>query len=146
MYLKSFLSLRLLVANLANTKCCKKLKRMTQTLVNGYSSDSTQQELSNENQHDRIQMVIHNFCILVLWTKVAWALEGWSDYVELISEYCFSYLWLPLSVRWSAGCRRRRPCYAGSAGVIPPTPTWGSHLPWCPLPPSPAPTHTPCRS
>ena len=49
---------------------------MTETLENGYSSESTQQDLSNEYQHDRVQMVFKNICILVLWTKVATALEG----------------------------------------------------------------------
>ena len=41
----------LLVANLANTKKKKKLK-MTETLANGYSSESTQRELSYEYQLD----------------------------------------------------------------------------------------------
>ena len=43
----------LLVANLANTKRCKILK-MIETLADGYSSDTTEQELSNEYQHDRV--------------------------------------------------------------------------------------------
>ena len=30
---------------------------MTETLANGYSSESTQQEHSNEYQHDRVEMV-----------------------------------------------------------------------------------------
>ena len=34
---------------------------MIETLANGYSSDSAQQELSNEYQHDRTKMVFHNF-------------------------------------------------------------------------------------
>ena len=32
--------------------------------------------LSNEYQHDRVKMVFKNLFILVLWTKVASALEG----------------------------------------------------------------------
>ena len=40
------------------------------------SSESTQRELSNEYQNDRIYMFFKNPCILVLWTKVASALEG----------------------------------------------------------------------
>ena len=44
---------------------------MTETLENGYSYESTQQELSNEYQHDRVWMLFTNRCILVLWTKVA---------------------------------------------------------------------------
>ena len=31
--------------------------KMTETLANGYSYESAQQELSNEYQHDRVQMV-----------------------------------------------------------------------------------------
>ena len=49
---------------------------MAQTLANGYSSDCIQQELSNEYQHDSVQMVFKNICALVLWTKEALALEG----------------------------------------------------------------------
>ena len=49
---------------------------MTETLANGYSSESTQRELSNEYQHDRVKMIFKNLCILVVLTKVALALEG----------------------------------------------------------------------
>ena len=45
-------------------------------MANGYSSERTQQELSNEYQHDRVQMVFKNLCVLVLCLKVASALEG----------------------------------------------------------------------
>ena len=45
---------------------------MTKTLAYWYSSESTKQEPSNECQHDRVKMI----CVLVLWTKVALALEG----------------------------------------------------------------------
>ena len=44
--------------------------------MTGYSSESTKRELSNEYQHDRVKMVFKNLCTLVLWTKVASALEG----------------------------------------------------------------------
>ena len=50
--------------------------KMTETMAHGYSSESTQYELSNENQHDRVKMVYKNLSILVLWIKVASALEG----------------------------------------------------------------------
>ena len=52
-------------------------EKMTEALANGYSSESTQCELSNEYQHDRVS---------VMWTKVAPALEGLSqlDDVEII--------------------------------------------------------------
>ena len=49
---------------------------MTETLANRYSSGSTQREHSSEYQHDRVLMVFKNLCVLVLWTKVASALEG----------------------------------------------------------------------
>ena len=45
-------------------------------MANGYSSESTQQELSNEYQHDRVWMVYENICVFVLWMKVASALKG----------------------------------------------------------------------
>ena len=70
------LTLLLLLANLTNTKWCKKLVKLTETIANGYSSESTQQELSNEYQHNKVSMVLKNLCIFVLWTKVALALEG----------------------------------------------------------------------
>ena len=54
----------------------QKTFKMTETLAYGYSSESTQQELSNEYQHDRVLMVFKNICILVLRMKVALALEG----------------------------------------------------------------------
>ena len=41
------LTLMLLVADLANTKGCKKPEKLTETLVPGYSSESTQRGLSN---------------------------------------------------------------------------------------------------
>ena len=44
---------------------------MTETWANGYSSESSLRELSNEYQHDRVWMVFKK-----LWTKVASALEG----------------------------------------------------------------------
>ena len=49
---------------------------MTETLANGYSSESTRRELSNEYQEDRVSMVFQESCILVVWTKVASASEG----------------------------------------------------------------------
>ena len=52
----------------------KKMKTMTETLANGYSSESAQRELFNEYQNDRVQMVFKNLCIL--WMKVALAMEG----------------------------------------------------------------------
>ena len=59
---------------------------MTETLANGYSSESTQRELSNEYQHDRILMDIRNLCVIVLLTKVASALEGLSRFIGVFDE------------------------------------------------------------
>ena len=63
----------LLLANLANRKMMQKI---IETLLYGYSSESTQQELSNEYQHDTVKKLFKNLCVLVLWMKVASALEG----------------------------------------------------------------------
>ena len=52
---------------------------MTETLAYGYSFESTQRELSNEYQHDRVQIVFKNLCLLELWMKVASALEGLKE-------------------------------------------------------------------
>ena len=49
---------------------------MTEILAYGYSSESTQRELSNEYQHNRVKVVFKNLCIIVLWTKLALAMEG----------------------------------------------------------------------
>ena len=72
----SVLTLMLLTAKFANTKLCKNPEKPLKPLANGYSSESAQQELSNEYQHDRVLMFLKNLCILVLWAKVATALEG----------------------------------------------------------------------
>ena len=44
----------LLVANFAQYKMMQKSWKMIETLANGYSSESTQWELSNEYQLDRV--------------------------------------------------------------------------------------------
>ena len=74
---------------------------MTETLANGYSSESTQRELSNEYQHDRVSMVFNNLRFLVLCTNVASALEGLSkngltdivDAIALLYVACSSHCW-----------------------------------------------------
>ena len=43
---------------------------MTETLANGYSPESTQRELYNEYQHDRVKTIFKIIGILVLWAKV----------------------------------------------------------------------------
>ena len=99
-YLSLILTLMLLTAKLAWTKLCKNPEKPLKPLANGYSSESAQQELSNEYQHDRILMVLKNLCIFVLWAKVATALEGLSDLPR--SSWGF------LCLRDGAGCRSRR--------------------------------------
>ena len=54
----------------------QKKQEITETLANGYSSESTRRELSNEYQDDRVSMVFQESCILVLWPKVVSALAG----------------------------------------------------------------------
>ena len=49
---------------------------MAKTLAHGYSSESTQRELSNECQNDRVKLDVKNVWVLVLWTKIASALGG----------------------------------------------------------------------
>ena len=67
---------------------------MTETLANGYSSESTQRELSIKYQHDRVSMFFKDFCILVLWTKVASALDGLTClWPELILKNLVCLLW-----------------------------------------------------
>ena len=48
---------------------------MTENLAYGYSFESTQRELSNEYQHDRVWMVFQNLCVLMLRTKAASVLK-----------------------------------------------------------------------
>ena len=54
------LPLMLLVANLTPQKMMQKIWKMIETLANGYSSERSQRELSNEYQHDRVLMVFKN--------------------------------------------------------------------------------------
>ena len=54
----------------------QKTRKITETLANGYSSESSRRGLSNEYQDDRVSMVFQESCILVLWTEVVSALEG----------------------------------------------------------------------
>ena len=54
----------------------QKTWKITETLANGYSSESNQRELSNEYQHYRVFMDFRNLCVLVLWTKAGFDLSG----------------------------------------------------------------------
>ena len=60
---------------------------MTETLAHGYSSESSQRELSNEYQREQVSMVFEDICVLVIWTKVTTVLIGSVKYAKLI--YCF---------------------------------------------------------
>ena len=53
----------------------QKTWKMTETPAHEFLSESTQWEQSHEYQHDRVKVVFKKFCVLVLWTKVASALE-----------------------------------------------------------------------
>ena len=98
----------ILVANfLANTKFCKKLK-LTESQSHGYVSESALWELSNEHQHDRVQMVFKNRCVFVLWTKVASALEGLRYILVFMNEDGLTKLKM-ISVYWQIFARR---CFA----------------------------------
>ena len=103
------------MANFANTKWCKKTWKITETLAHGYSSESTTQ-LSNEHQHDRVWIVFKNRCALklVLWMKVAWALEGLITVKTTITSLCLShrecywhifflYMFFIINVWWVCG-------------------------------------------
>ena len=58
---------------------------MSGTLAYGYSFESTQRELSNEYQHDRVSMLFKNICVLVHWTEVVLALGGLR---EVLCSHC----------------------------------------------------------
>ena len=72
-----------------NTKWCKKTtEKMTETLAHGYSSECSARTIQlipawqgldgSQNIWEYSAMVFKNLCILVLWTKVASALEGFE--------------------------------------------------------------------
>ena len=63
--------------------------KMTRTLAYGYSSERTQRELYNEYQHDRVLMDFKNLCVLLLWAKVALALEGLTDGCNSLGKTSF---------------------------------------------------------
>ena len=50
--------------------------KIAQTLAHGYSSNSTQQELLYEYQHDSVLHGFQNFCVAVPLAKVALASQG----------------------------------------------------------------------
>ena len=65
---------------------------MTKTQAHGCSFESTQRELSNEYQHDRVQIVFKSLCILVHWTKVVFALEGSKPLMPTVAKRSLTIL------------------------------------------------------
>ena len=49
-------------------------------MTHWYSPESTQRELSNEYQHDRVKMVCKDYFVLVFWTNVASSLAELGRY------------------------------------------------------------------
>ena len=49
---------------------------MTETLANGYSSESTQRELSNEHQHDSVKMTFIPFLLFGALDESNLSIEG----------------------------------------------------------------------
>ena len=98
----------LLVVNLTQYDA-KKLKT-TESLTKRCSSESTQGELSNEYQNDRVKMVFKNICIHMLWTKVASALE-WlklAMHLKIIDVLACNISWMSSNSGWqkaSMGCK-----------------------------------------
>ena len=45
-------------------------------MAHRYLSESTQLELSNEYQHDKVKVVFRDLCVILLWMKVTLALKG----------------------------------------------------------------------
>ena len=70
----------------------QKSEKMIETLAHGYSSDSTQRELSNEYQHDKVKIVIKNCCIIVLWMKLSSALGGLRTILVVLRVYGMVFL------------------------------------------------------
>ena len=73
-----------------------KIWKIAETLTYGYSSESTQWELSDEYQHDRVEMVFK--CILLLWMKKT---QHWKGYLsidenswhECVNPYAAGGIW-----------------------------------------------------
>ena len=71
-----WLTLMLLVANLAITKWCKKPEKLLKPWQTGTHLRVLSKSYQNEYQHNRVSMFFKKSWILVFWTKVASALEG----------------------------------------------------------------------
>ena len=122
----------------------QKIWKMTESLSPGYSSESTQRELSNEYQDDRVLMAFKNICVIVLWTKVASTLDGLIEnkvdlcfclYCVCIEGPALILLWRPLLqtiLAPPALCYSGAPCQRGSPPVnlcvVSPCSCRGAHL------------------
>ena len=73
-------------------------QRMAETLTHGFSSESTQRELSNEFQHDRVQMVLKN----------RFALDESSRSIGRVK--CVKDVYIGSAIRLSAKPRRPAAC------------------------------------
>ena len=83
----------------------QKTYKMTEIiLAHVCSSESTQRELSNEYQHDRVSMIFKNLCVPVLWSKVASAMEGLNQGCPNIEVLEHRHLALERSKFWWAHC------------------------------------------
>ena len=64
---------------------------MTETLANGYPSESTQRELSYEYPHDLVMMIFIIICFFVHWTKInsaANSLRVLSCFEDSVANWC----------------------------------------------------------
>ena len=90
--------LRVLVAIISPLQNYAKIHfKMSETLSHRYASDRTQWELTNEYQHGRDWIVFKNICVVLLWVKVASALDGLKKdqtqkqtYMNFLSPHCSS--------------------------------------------------------
>ena len=63
---------------------------MIETLANGYSSESTQQELPNEYQHDRVWMVFKDLNPLMLKSysfNFVWTFDTFDNNLEMKHDF-----------------------------------------------------------
>ena len=79
----------LLVAILESTIFFQKTCKMAETLAHRYSSESTQRELSNEYQHNRVKMVFKK-------TLRPYALDESSLSIIRVNLYTYQKKWLIL--------------------------------------------------
>ena len=79
------LTLMLLVANLANTKRCKKPDKLLKPWQMGTHLSVLGESFSNEYQDARVSMFFQESCIRLLLMKVVSALEGFRIKILLLN-------------------------------------------------------------